>query len=232
MVSVTSEVSANASFQNAAARSARPDSEPSAGNDSFAALVDSNTAASNNDNRTQDTRARPAPLRRCASRVRQPLARQCCRIGQAPTRPRATIRMIATPRPTHAATRHATTATVDAKADTDTKTDTDTKAATTRRAKSKTDAPKSDGAKSDETTQALPATLPRSTDQTETAQDGTAVVTADAIAVAIPAAAAPAATASATPSNRQGDRAACDRSRGDRSLRFARRRDGAGRSRR
>ena len=61
MVSVTSEVSANTSFQNAAARSARPDSEPSAGNDSFAALVDSNTAASNNDNRTQDNA--PAPRR-------------------------------------------------------------------------------------------------------------------------------------------------------------------------
>ena len=61
MVSVTSEVSANASFQNAAARSARPDSEPSAGNDSFAALVDSNTAASNNDNRAQDNA--PAPRR-------------------------------------------------------------------------------------------------------------------------------------------------------------------------
>ena len=61
MVSVTSEVSANASFQSAAARSARPDSEPSAGNDSFAALVDSNTAASNNDNRAQDNA--PAPRR-------------------------------------------------------------------------------------------------------------------------------------------------------------------------
>ena len=61
MVSVTSEVSANASFQNAAARSARPDSEPPARNDSFAALVDNNTAASNNDNRAQDNA--PAPRR-------------------------------------------------------------------------------------------------------------------------------------------------------------------------
>ena len=60
VVSVTSEVSANTSFQNAAAKSARPDSEP-AGNDSFAALVGSNTAASNNDTRTQDKP--PAPRR-------------------------------------------------------------------------------------------------------------------------------------------------------------------------
>ena len=60
VVSVTSEVSANTSFQNAAAKSARPDSE-SAGNDSFAALVGSNKAASNNDTRTQDNA--PAPRR-------------------------------------------------------------------------------------------------------------------------------------------------------------------------
>src|SRR6185437_11013273 len=65
VVSVTSEVLANASFQNAQAKSARADSGQSAGNDSFATLVDSNTAASNNDNRAQD-RARdsaPAPRR-------------------------------------------------------------------------------------------------------------------------------------------------------------------------
>src|SRR5215207_4416718 len=60
VVSVTSEVSANTSFQNAAAKSARPDSE-SARNDSFAALVGNKPAASNNDNRTQDNA--PAPRR-------------------------------------------------------------------------------------------------------------------------------------------------------------------------
>src|SRR3954453_13570635 len=54
VISVTSEVSANLSFQGASARSARPDSDPSAGNDSFAALVDSSTADTNNDNRAQD----------------------------------------------------------------------------------------------------------------------------------------------------------------------------------
>ena len=51
MVSVTSEVLANASVQSASARSARPDPTPPAGNDSFASLIDSN--ASQSDNRTQ-----------------------------------------------------------------------------------------------------------------------------------------------------------------------------------
>ena len=37
----------------------RPDSDQSAGNDSFAALVDSNTAAKNNDHRAQDNAAAP-----------------------------------------------------------------------------------------------------------------------------------------------------------------------------
>ena len=64
MVSVTSEVLANASFQGAQARSARADSGQSAGNDRFATLVDSNAAASNNDNRTQDRAQDPAPAPR------------------------------------------------------------------------------------------------------------------------------------------------------------------------
>ena len=51
MVSVTSEVLANASVQSASARSARPDPSPPAGNDSFASLIDSN--ASHSDNRAQ-----------------------------------------------------------------------------------------------------------------------------------------------------------------------------------
>ena len=65
MVSVTSEVLANVSFQGAPAKSARSDSDQSAGNDSFAALVDSNAAASNADNRSQDASAAqtPAPRR-------------------------------------------------------------------------------------------------------------------------------------------------------------------------
>jgi len=51
VVSVTSEVLANASVQSASARSARPDPNPPAGNDSFGALIDSN--ASQGDNRAQ-----------------------------------------------------------------------------------------------------------------------------------------------------------------------------------
>ena len=57
MVRVTSEVSVNTSFQNAAAKSVRPDAEPSAGKDNFATLVDSNTSASN-DSRRQDNAPR------------------------------------------------------------------------------------------------------------------------------------------------------------------------------
>src|SRR5215218_4930865 len=60
VVSVTSEALANVSFQGASARSGRSDPDHSAGNDSFAALVDSNTAASNNDNRPQDVAPRRA----------------------------------------------------------------------------------------------------------------------------------------------------------------------------
>src|SRR3954466_11672398 len=62
VVSVSSEVSASLSFQGASPRSARSDAAPSTANDSFAALVDSNTAAGNSENRPQDTGA-PAPRR-------------------------------------------------------------------------------------------------------------------------------------------------------------------------
>lgn len=61
MVSVTSETSASLSFQGASQRSARPDPRQQAGNDKFAALVDSN-AASSNDNSRYDTQ--PPPPRR------------------------------------------------------------------------------------------------------------------------------------------------------------------------
>src|SRR6266481_2667289 len=59
VVSVTSEALASVSFQGAPTRSARSDSDQSAGNDRFAALVDNNTAASNADNRSQDTSSAP-----------------------------------------------------------------------------------------------------------------------------------------------------------------------------
>ncbi|MBT1510779.1 flagellar hook-length control protein FliK [Bradyrhizobium sp. SRL28] len=202
MVSVTSEVSANTSFQNAAARSARPDSEPSAGNDSFAALVDSNKAASNNDNRTQDN----APTGRRSDDTQAASDNRSRDNAAASDKADKAARNDSIDR-NAAAKAHSDKARsdkarddgkVDANANADTKADTDTKATTTRHAKSKSDAQNSDGAKSDEATQASSGDASPKTDQTETVQDGTAVVTADAIAVAIPAAAAPAATASAT----------------------------------
>ena len=206
-------------FRARQARSARPDSDQSAGNDSFAALVDSNAAASNNDNRAQDISARPAPLGRFASSIRQPRARQRRASDKAASDKAA--RNDSNDRDAAAKARD------DAKADAkvDARADTARKAETTRVAKSKSDAPKS--GKSDETKQASGDDV-AANDQTEAAQDGTAVVTADAVAVANPAAAAPAAAASTDARSRQGDSAACDRRRGNRRLRFAGQRDRSG----
>jgi chemotaxis protein MotD len=202
VVSVTSEVSANASFQNAAAKSARPDSEPSAGNDSFAALVDSNTAASRSDNRAQDQA--PAPRRsddtQAASSNR---ARDNDAAADKAARNDSNDRNAAAK--THK-TRNDKThgdnardeGKADARTDTDAVADADTKATTTRRAKSKSDAPKSDKVGPDETAQESSGEL-STAGQTETAQDTTTVTTADAIAAAIPAAAAPAPATSAAP---------------------------------
>lgn len=180
MVSVTSEVSANASFQSAAARSVRPDSDPRAGNDSFAALVDSNTAASHND-RAQDYAPPAAPRRNDDT--------------QAASDNRSRDNAAASDKAARNASKDRDDAAARARDDdkADGKVDTDTKAATPRRAKSKSDAPKSDNAKSDETTQASSGDA--STGQAETTQD----VTADAVAVAIPADTAPVAAPSATP---------------------------------
>src|SRR5436190_1526738 len=66
VVSVTSEVLANVSFQIAPPRSARSDSDQASGNDNFAALVDSNAAAGNADNRSQDASTAPTPAPRRA----------------------------------------------------------------------------------------------------------------------------------------------------------------------
>jgi flagellar hook-length control protein FliK len=207
VVSVTSEVSANASFQNAAARSARPDSEPSARNDSFAALVDSNSAASNNDNRAQENRSQdnaPAPRRsddaQAASDNRSRDNAAASDKADKAARNDSNDRNAAAKAQSDKARsdKARDDGKVDSNADADTKTDTDTKAATTRRGKSKSDAPNSGGAKSEETPQTSSSDASAAADQVETAQNETAVVTADAIAVAIPAAAAPAATASAT----------------------------------
>jgi flagellar hook-length control protein FliK len=61
--SVTSDAAANVSFQGASSRPARPD--PSQGNDSFGALVDSSTAIDTGNDRTASTAPeQPAPQRR------------------------------------------------------------------------------------------------------------------------------------------------------------------------
>jgi chemotaxis protein MotD len=202
VVSVTSEVSANASFQNAAARSARPDSEPSAGHDSFAALVGSNTPAGNRDNRAQDNA--PAPRRpddaQAASDNRsRDNAAASDRANKAARNDSNDRNAAANARNDKARdSRTRDDSNIDARADSDARTDTD-KTATSRRAKSKADAARSEGDKSDETTRGPSGNTSPAADQTATAPDETALVTADAIAVAIPAASAPATTTSAAP---------------------------------
>ncbi|KRR18333.1 flagellar hook-length control protein FliK [Bradyrhizobium retamae] len=198
MVSVTSEVSANASFQSAAARSARPDSDPPARNDSFASLVDSNTAASHND-RAQD--AAPSPRRSDdaqsasdnRSRDSAAASDKADKAARNDSNNRDAAAKIRDDKTRNDKTRDA------GKVDTDTtNVDAETKPAKIGRAKSKSDAPKSEKASSDEATQASSGNASPATDQAELAQDGTAVVTADAIAAAIPAAATPPATTAST----------------------------------
>src|SRR5436853_897090 len=160
VVSVTSEVSANVSFQSAAARSARPDSEPPARNDSFATLVDSNTAASNNDNRTQDNAHAP----RRSDDAQATSDNRSRDNAAASDKADKAARNDSNDR-NAAANARDDKARDDNKADAKGDTDADSKAATTRRAKSKSDAPKSDGAKSDETTQASSGDTSPITDQ-------------------------------------------------------------------
>ena len=182
VVSVTSEVLANASFQAAQARSARPHSDQAAGNDSFSALVDSNTAASNNDNRTQDSSS--APRRSYDSqaasdnRARDNAAASDKAASDKAARNDSNDR--------DAAAKARDDGRADAKAD--------AKADTARVAKSKSEAPKS--GKSDEPKQVSSGDDTAAKDQAEATQDGTAVVTADVVAIANPAAAA---AAPATP---------------------------------
>ncbi|NOJ47320.1 flagellar hook-length control protein FliK [Bradyrhizobium archetypum] len=200
MVSVTSEVSANASFQSAAARSARPDPERPVGNDSFAALVDSNAASSRNDDRMQDTASAPrrsddaqavsdsrARDNTAASDKADKAARDDSNNRDAAQARNDTVRNEKARKD-----KARDDGKVDARTDSDGKGDIDVKAATTGRTKSKSDAAKSDKAQSDDTTQASSGDASAVADQTETTPDGAAIVTADAVAMAIPAAAAPA----------------------------------------
>jgi len=182
VVSVTSEVLANASFQGAPPRSARSDSDQASGNDSFSALVNSNAAAGNADNRSQDTSAAPTPAPRRAddsqatpdNRSRDNAAAS----GQAASDKAASDNAAnndSSDRDT------ATGARNDA--------DADSKTETTRRSKSKSAASKSDAAKSDEAkpeSKTAAADAAAITGQTQAAQDGTAEVTANGIAAVVP----------------------------------------------
>jgi flagellar hook-length control protein FliK len=176
VVSVTSEVSASLSFQAASARSSRPDSSPSAGNDSFAALVDINTAGASSDNRPQDTSsAQGAPPRRADDPP--PTADTRSRDNSAPDK---TARNDADGRDTTTGQRD------DADAD---------NADTARRTESKSAASKSDDKKltSDDTKSTSKSSSEDNASankQAEPKQDGAIATTANAVAVAISAAAA------------------------------------------
>ncbi len=190
MVSVTSEVLANASFQNAQAKSARADSGQSAGKDSFATLVDSNTAATNNDNRAQDRARDSAPA------ARRPDDSQAASDSRARDKAAASDKAASD----KAARNDANDRDAAARPRDDGRTDTkvDAKADTSGKAES-TKSNKSKSGKSDETKKTTSGDDAAAKDQTEAVQDGTAVVTADAVAAAVtnPATTAPAASAPA-----------------------------------
>ena len=188
MVSVTSEALANVSFQGAPARSARPDSDHSAGNDSFAALVDNNAAASNADNRAQDASPRSARPRRAddSQGRRQPVARQR-RASDKVASDKARIRQ------SDRADARNNSDDRDAAVTARNGADADAKSEATRRSKSKSASSKSDARspmKRSRNQRASATDGAAATDQTEAKQDATAEVTANAIATVIPVATA------------------------------------------
>ncbi|MFL6840776.1 MAG: flagellar hook-length control protein FliK [Bradyrhizobium sp.] len=188
MISVTSEVSANLSFQGASARSARPDSDPSAGNDSFAALVDSSTADTNNDNRAQDKSSAQAAAPRRADDPPPP----------ADTRSRDNSKA-----PDKAAREDTDGRGTAAAGPLDDNNPGNADAA--RSTKSKSAATKSDDAKSvsaNSTSKPSSEDNALANDEAEVKQDGPIAATANAVAVAISAAAVPAdVPAAATPAS-------------------------------
>lgn len=176
MVRVTSEVAANTSFQNAAAKSARPDTEPSSGNDRFAAMVDSNTAASRND-RAPD----PAPAPRRSDNS-QPASDSRPRDNAAPDRSDRAARNNANDRNTSIRADGDRT-----RSDNDAKADGDTSAKnTTRRGKSRPEAEKSDRTEASDAPQSASDGSSVVSGQTDTAQDGTATPVANTLAAVIP----------------------------------------------
>jgi flagellar hook-length control protein FliK len=177
VVGVTSEVSANVSFQGAPARSARSDSNQSSANDSFSALVDSNTAASNADNRPQDTSAAQTPAPRRADDT------------QAPSDNRSRDNATASDKAASDKAARKDSDNRDDAVNAHNDTDADAKTEASRRSNTKSASTKSDASKSDET---KPEAKPASTggaaaaDPTQAKPDGTAEVTANAIATVIP----------------------------------------------
>jgi flagellar hook-length control protein FliK len=188
VVSVTSELSANLAFQGTSARSARPDSDPSAGNDSFAALVDSNTADATYDNRAQDKSSAQAAAPRRADDPPPPADTRSRDNGKAADK----------------AAREETdgrgTAAAGPLDDNNAG-----NAAAARSIKSKSAAAKSDDAKSvSATSRSKPSSEDHAlaNDEAEVKQDGPITATANAVAVAISAAAMPAdVPATATPAS-------------------------------
>ena len=184
MVSVTSEASANLAFQGATARSGRSDSDRSAGNDGFAALVDSNTSASNSDNRAPDAANAP---RRADDQQTPPDNR--ARDNTAASDKAATDKAARNDVRNDSCDREAATNGRD-KADAEPNTD------ASHRAKSKSASPKSDASKSDETRESKPASGDSAvSDPTGAKADGTAEITANAVATVIPVATAEIVTA-------------------------------------
>lgn len=196
MVSVTSEVLANVSFQGATARSARSDSDQSAGNDSFAALVDNNTAAGTADNRAQDTSG--APRRADDSQGPDNRSRDNAASSDKAASDKATSDRASSDKAER----------TDARKDSDNRdaavtarndSDADAKGEATHRSKSKSASSKSE-AKSDEgktESKTSAADIVPATDQTQVKQDATAVITAGAIATVIPVTTAAAETTAA-----------------------------------
>jgi flagellar hook-length control protein FliK len=195
VVSVTSEVSANVSFQGASARSARSESEQSAGNDSFAALVDSNAAAANADKRSLDASAAQTPAPRRAddspgtpdNRSRDNTAASDQAASAKATSDKA-VRNDSSDRD----------GAISSRSDADANSGSETaRSSKSKSASSKSDAAKSDEAKPESTSAAADADAV--TGQTQTTQDGTAEATANAIAAVIPITNATAETSAAAP---------------------------------
>jgi flagellar hook-length control protein FliK len=186
VVSVTSEVLANASVQSASARSARPDPSPPA---SFAALIDSNVGQS--DNRAQaSSQANSQDNSQAASQAPAPRRADDSQ-GPSDNRSRDTSSASDNPPRNDSNDRGTVNADASAKAD-------------APGAKSK-DASKSSDTKPDDAKDASAKSASgdaSATDQTAK-QDATAAVTANAIAVTIAAPAAPAGMSPAAPATDQ-----------------------------